>query len=63
MLTPYRVTNLNRELAKAIEAASAYYFQPSKLMDAFGLAQDGAKVVALSMEFFLNNILQSSQCA
>jgi len=40
MLTPYRITNLNRELAKAIEKEGEYYFQPSKLMDAFGLAAE-----------------------
>jgi hypothetical protein len=63
MLTPYRVTQLNRDVAKGIEAEGEYYFQPSKLMDAFGLAAEAHEATtAIDLMLTFNKQLNALQC-
>lgn len=63
MITKYRITDLNREVAHGLTTDGYYYFQSMRLMDAFGLSdnpEEKAKAIDLILTF--NRHLNRLQC-
>jgi len=63
MITKYRITDLNREVANGLTTDGYYYFQSTRLLDAFGLSDSPAeKAKAIDLILTFNKHLNSLQC-
>lgn len=63
MVYSYEITHLNREVARGIEVDGHYYYTPSRLMDAFGLATEAhEKKTAIDLMLTFNKQLNALQC-
>lgn len=63
MVYSYDITHLNHEVAHGIETDGHYYFKPSTLMDAFGLATEPhEKATAIDLILTFNKELNALDC-